>query len=197
VRVPLPILVVGIVVAGCGSGSGTIAETGVDGLVVPTPSPDPADFVDVVDNPWFVLDDALFADGRGRPVERVVLDGPDVAGVPTTAVTLGPATDYFAQDADGNVWWFGRDGEWLAGRGGAEAGLVMPAEPRRGDGYRRAGVPGADLRAVVVSADDDSVLLEVADHLERQRQLFTRGVGLELVETTTGAVVLARDVEGE
>ena len=33
----------------------TIGPSGVDGLTIPTPTPDPADFVDVVDNPWLPL----------------------------------------------------------------------------------------------------------------------------------------------
>ncbi len=44
-----------LVVAGCGSAPGTSPPSGVDQLVIPTPSPDPGDFVPGVDNPWFPL----------------------------------------------------------------------------------------------------------------------------------------------
>ncbi len=37
----------------------------------------------------------------GVPLERTVSDGPDVAGVPTTAVTLGADTDWYAEDVGG------------------------------------------------------------------------------------------------
>ncbi|WP_148614132.1 hypothetical protein [Nocardioides rubriscoriae] len=182
--------------AGCSTGSDPIATAGVDGLVVPTPSPDPVDFVDTIDNPWFVLDDAAYADGAGALVTRVVTDGPDVAGVPTTAVSLAGETDLYAQDTSGNVWWLGREGEWSAGTDGAEAGLVMPARPRVGDGFRRAAVGAEDLRATVVEVDETRVVLEVVTGDEVTQELYTRGVGLELV-STAGDVVLARQAEGE
>lgn len=186
--------------SGCSSFSDPSPSTGVDELVVPTPSADPSDFVDVIDNPWFVLDDAAYADGSGALVERTVAAGPDVAGVPTTAVTLGDATDLFAQDARGNVWWFGHDGPdggWRAGSDDAQAGLVVPAEPRRGDGFRQAEVPDEDLRAEVLEVEDDTMVIGVVDGAEITRTTYTRGIGLELVETDTGEVVLARQVEGE
>ena len=60
--------------------------------------------------------------------------------------------DYYAQDRDGNVWWFGRQGVWDVDVAGAEAGLAMPADPRVGDGWRLALLEGvvedrADRRA--------------------------------------------------
>ena len=62
--------------------------------------------------------------------------------------------DYFAQDRRGNVWWFGREGEWLAGEDGAQAGLAMPATPRLGDGWRAAYEAGVvDVRMTVTSRD--------------------------------------------
>lgn len=184
-------------VTGCSSFSDPAPSTGVDELVVPTPSPDPDDFVGVIDNPWFVLDEAAYADGDGTLVERTVAEGPEVAGVATTAVTLGGATDLYAQDGSGNVWWFGREGEWRAGLDGAEAGLAMPAEPRLGDGFRRAEVPDEDLRATVVELEGSSVLLESVAGSEVTTERYTRGFGLELVETEAGEVVLVRQAEGE
>lgn len=60
-------------------------------------------------------------------------------------------TDWYAQDAGGNVWYFGEDtaeldargrvksteGSWLAGRDGARQGLFMPAHPRVGQSARQ------------------------------------------------------------
>lgn len=112
-------------------------------------------------------------------------------------------TDLYAQDADGNVWWLGHDdpadptGAWVAGEDGAEAGLAMAADPRRGDGYRRAGVPGEDLRAEVVEVDETTVLVETTDGSEVTVERYTRGAGLETIETGTGDVLLARQQEGE
>jgi hypothetical protein len=73
--------------------------------------------------------------------------------------------DYFAQDVDGNVWYFGElsqnfedgvltdlDGSWLAGVDGAQPGIVMPAAPTVGTTYRQEFAPGdAEDAATVVS----------------------------------------------
>jgi hypothetical protein len=58
--------------------------------------------------------------------------------------------DWFAQDVQGNVWYFGElamnfedgmladlDGSWEAGVDGAKPGIVMQASPRVGDVYRQ------------------------------------------------------------
>jgi len=139
--------------AGCGTASPTSPPTGVDELVVPTPSPDPDDFVAEIDNPWFAGDPDA---GRPSGTERV-------AGVEVTVV----GGDYFAQDRRGNVWWFGTVGEWRAGVDGAQAGLAMPAEPRYGDSWRTAYVPGVvEDVAAVTDMDDDTLVLETTSALE-------------------------------
>jgi hypothetical protein len=58
--------------------------------------------------------------------------------------------DYFAQDKDGTVWYFGEDtkeldngqvvsteGTWQAGVKGANAGIFMEANPKVGDAYKQ------------------------------------------------------------
>jgi len=59
--------------------------------------------------------------------------------------------DWYAADNDGNVWYMGEDtatyhpdgsvgghgGSWEAGVHGAEAGLIMPADPSPTDAYRQ------------------------------------------------------------
>ena len=59
--------------------------------------------------------------------------------------------DWYAQDAAGNVWYFGeatkeldsrgrvtsREGSWQDGVAGARAGIFMPAHPRVGRAYRQ------------------------------------------------------------
>ena len=58
--------------------------------------------------------------------------------------------DWYAQDKDGNVWYFGeavgnyKDGKldnyagsWVAGVDGAKPGIIMPANPRIGLTYRQ------------------------------------------------------------
>jgi hypothetical protein len=150
------------VVTGCGTASAPSPPAGVDELVIPTPSPDPDDFVARVDNRWFPLTPGttwtyavLDASGNHRLRVRVADRAREIAGVATTAVVSVErrrrTVDYYAQDRAGNVWWFGHIGPdagtavepWLAGRDGAEAGVAMLATPRVGDGYRRAYLPGA------------------------------------------------------
>lgn len=73
-------------------------------------------------------------------------------------VVVETTADWYAQDVDGNVWYCGEisenfeefdgdetsgpelvdiDGSWKAGRDGAEAGILLPAEPRVGDVFRQ------------------------------------------------------------
>jgi len=152
---------------GCGSASVPSPPSGVDELVIPTPSPAPADFVATVDNPWFPLEPGTtwtyaVEDPAGAHTLTVTAEpGPEVAGVATTArvSTEGShvETDWYAQDDRGNVWWFGRDGSWQAGEDGAEAGLAMADTPRVGDGYRPALAPGVSEDTATVTALDDRV----------------------------------------
>jgi hypothetical protein len=64
--------------------------------------------------------------------------------------------DWYAQDDDGNVWYLGEDtkeyengkvvsteGSWQAGVDGAQAGVIMPADPEVGMTYRQEHLAGA------------------------------------------------------
>ncbi len=178
--VPL-VLSVLVLVAGCGAAGEAnpekIGPRGVDELVVPTPSPDPGDFVRDVDNPLLPLVPGTVwtydvSGSAATDLEVRVEDGREtVAGVSCVVVHTS-ATDaegrvvrqgeaYYAQDTRGNVWLFGEGGErsWRAGEDGAEAGLAMPATPRVGDGFLEERAPGiAEDRASVLSVDDESTV---------------------------------------
>ena len=209
-----------LALGGCGTASPPSRPTGVDELVVPTPSPDPDDFVRGVDNPWFPLPAGAtwsyeatgFPDGAAPTATARVLPGTvDVAGVATTSLerTLPDGTtttDHYAQDREGNVWWFGRDGLWAAGEDGAGAGLAMPAAPRLGDGWRAAYAAGVvDVRATVSTLDEtvstpvgrftDVVAVDTTDAQVPQsgtRSLYARGVGLVEQVALEGPVVELR-----
>lgn len=189
---------------GCGSASEPSEPSGVDGLVIPTPDPDPADFVATVDNPWFpVLPGARWTyevrGGSGPSVTVVAEAGPRIDGVLTTTLVRTSTDsadsaesmvvrDHYAQDRAGNVWWFGREGEWSAGTDGAKAGLAMPATPRFGDGFIRASRASGEITAAVdaVAADPPTglerfgplVVLEVTEGATVTEECFARGVGL-------------------
>lgn len=191
-------LVLTLTLAGCGSVSVDYEETGIDELTVPTPAPDPDDFVGEVDNPWLPLEPGSTwtydVDEGAEDGERTVTVEPSnlrLAGVAVTVVrtetVVGDApavdtTDYYAQDRDGNVWWFGRQGVWDVEVAGAEAGLAMPAAPRVGDGWRRGLLEGvAEDRVTVQSVADDAVVLRAESDLDPgvvEQQVYDRGVGL-------------------
>jgi hypothetical protein len=168
------VAVVAAALAGCGTASDPSPPSGIDQLVIPTPSPDPDDFVAGVDNAWLPLPpgrswtyEVVDTDGAHR-LTVAVADGPQVAGVGTTArvTTEGreTTTDWYAQDEHGNVWWFGRAGAWQAGVDGAEAGLAMPDHPRVGDGFRTAYRRGVVEDVATVTALDGSVTVPAGSY---------------------------------
>ena len=121
---------------------------------------DPADFVPVVDNPYWPLVPGTITVFEGDG-ERIVVEVTDyskvILGVPTTVVrdtayakgkVIEDTFDWYAQDRAGNVWYFGEDtteyengkpvstaGTWTAGVDGALPGIVMLADPQVDDVY--------------------------------------------------------------
>jgi hypothetical protein len=210
----VPLAVVAVLLAtGCGTASEPSPPTGVDGLRIPTPSVDSDDFVTGIDNPWLPLQVGAtweYAVTGGQSGTRTVTthEGPDIEGVATTAVEtvttaeggrVTEVSDFYAQDEAGNVWWFGRLGEWQAGDDGARAGLVMAADPRVGDGYREAYAEGVvDRRAEVLDLDDsrevplgeydDLVTIATTSPLTGRVEhvYYAEGVGPVLLETVEG-----------
>jgi hypothetical protein len=74
------------------------------------------------------------------------------------------AYDFYAQDDNGAVWYFGEDvfnfkdgfiadthGTWIAGKDGPAA-MIMPADPKPGDVYRPENIPGFVFEEVTVKA---------------------------------------------
>ncbi len=121
--------------------------------------------------------------------------------------------DWFAQDSAGNVWYFGEDsteydeqgrpdteGSWEAGVDGAQAGIVMLAKPRVGDGYQQEFSEGvAEDRATVLSLTEsvnvpfgsfaDVLQTEETNPLEpgvAERKYYARGVGPVFEEGVSG-----------
>ncbi len=222
-RVQLALVSLALAATGCGVGApASIDPSGVDGLEVPTPSPDSADFVEGVDNPRLPLSVGSEWTYETTSVSGVIAtvtvtvapETRDIAGVAATAVTTVTAqtegrgdpvigTDYFAQDRAGNVWAFGGPG-WLAGVDDAQAGLVMPARPRVGDGFRReyaAGVAETSSEVLDVAASaqtrldvwDDLVEIRDIDPLAGRldaRRFYATDVGLVLSETAEATTEL-------
>jgi hypothetical protein len=148
-------LVLAVVLAALVVSSGASAQT------------NPQNFVAHVTNPWFPLKPGTtyiyrgVKDGkRTRDVVTVTHRTRTIDGVRTTEVQdrlyeaghLEERTsDWYAQDKQGNVWYFGeataeldknghvtsRGGSWLTGVNGAQAGIYIPGRPRVGDSARQ------------------------------------------------------------
>jgi hypothetical protein len=194
--------------AGC-AGIGQPApydSTGINGLVIPTPSPDADDFVAGVDNPWLPLEpqaawryDVTEAGRSVGTIEAEVAAGTtEVAGLRATALQLTTTIDgeteeetrLYAQDEDGNVWLVGVDPgtgpSWRAGEGGAEAGLAMPARPRLGDGWLTYAVPTLPQASTTVE-DQSREMVQMRSQEEGEadtatRTVYEKGVGLVSIE---------------
>jgi hypothetical protein len=149
------------------------------------PAIDPARFTAVVDNEFLPFLPGMKWVYRGINDEgdeettatEVLPDERTVMGVQVTVVhdvvTVGgviieDTMDWYAQDDQGNVWYFGEDttaydsdgstskeGSWEAGVDGALPGIVMPANPQpAATGYRQEFLKGsAEDMATVVAVD--------------------------------------------
>lgn len=106
-----------------------------------------------------VVRDSVFADGR----------------------IIEDTFDWYAQDNNGNVWYFGEnvtnfeyddegnvttnnDGSWTAGEDGALPGVIMEAEPRAGHSYYQEFAPGNVLDQAKGLATDESVTVPVGTY---------------------------------
>ena len=130
------------------------------------PDIQPADFVAGVDNPYFPLApgttfvyEGQTSDGLERDTFAVTHTSRMIAGVACLEVRdtvtrdgelIEDTLDWFAQDREGNVWYFGEnakqlagglvigvEGSWTAGIDGARPGIAMRARPGVGDFYRQ------------------------------------------------------------
>jgi hypothetical protein len=147
------------------------------------PKIDPAEFSTTIDNPYFPLTPGarwVYESETSQGLERIVVevtdDTRDVMGVRTTVVrdtvtldgvVIEDTFDWYAQDSEGNVWYFGEDtrefengvavnakGAWEAGIDGAQPGIVMKADPKVGDRYRQEYYKGeAEDEAKVLALD--------------------------------------------
>ena len=143
---------------------------------------DPADFTTEIDNPYWPI-------SRGKrwvytsEDERIVVTRTNrkktVEGIDAVVLTdivtqrngggdyVEVTKDWYAQDADGNVWYLGEDtkeyengrvastaGSWEHGVDGAYAGIIVPADPKPGLEYRQEYYKGeAEDVAKVLSLD--------------------------------------------
>ena len=149
---------------------------------------DPAHFVRYVTNPFFPLKPGTtyYYTGTkdGVPISNktyVTHTTKRILGVRCTVVhdqayeegvLVEDTFDWYAQDDQGNVWYFGEatkeldpngkvistEGSWEAGVNNAKPGIIMKAHPRVGDRYRQEFSPGvAEDMAQVLRLDKDEL----------------------------------------
>ena len=154
----------------------------MDAAVPYQPRIDPADFVDVIDNPYWPLTPGTSYqfESPGQQTKVVVTsERRTVMGVSTVVVSdkvfadgklSEDTSDWYAQDRAGNVWYFGEatlsyeddpagdpTGSWEAGVDGAQPGVVMLAHPLGGDVYRQEFYAGQAEDLALVRYDNGSI----------------------------------------
>jgi hypothetical protein len=192
---------------------------------------DPADFTIQIDNPYFPLPvgaqwvvrvtnqegsvqrQVITVTNETKPIAdgvtaRVVSDVVNEGGKPVEITK-----DWYAQDKEGNVWYFGEDtteihpngkrdssGSFEAGVDGADAGIAMLAHPTVGQTYREEYYAGhAEDRSRVLALDQqaevpsghfrDVILTEDYTPVEPnvlELKMYAPGIGQVLAQTVSG-----------
>lgn len=192
---------------------------------------DPAGFTAGSDHPYFPLEPGTQwkfreIDEKGAVVDvvvtvssetREIANGIEAAVVRDTVTEDGEliedTLDWYAQDADGNVWYLGedtaefedgkltsREGAWEADVDGALPGIIMPADPAVGMSYRQEYYAGkaedngevlaVDQQAEVPAGHFDDVLM-TADTIALEPdiledKLYAPGVGVVMALGISG-----------
>jgi hypothetical protein len=146
-----------VLVAGCASSSSQEEDKAY------TPHINPADFTTTIDNEYFPMKPGttfVYEGGGAEHSEMTVThDTKKVMGVECVVVEdiewegdmlIERTYDWFAQDKEGTVWYFGEDtkeyengkvvstkGSWEAGVDAAKPGIIMQAHPKVGQSYRQ------------------------------------------------------------
>ncbi len=191
---------------------------------------DPADFTAEIDNPWWPMPVGrtwVFretdADGAVQRIVVTVTDrttrimGIDARVVHDVVTEAGRPVevteDWYAQDRRGNVWYMGEStreyengvptttaGSWRGGVGGAQPGVVMPADPVPGLAYRQEYLAGeaedrasvlrnAERLTVPAGSFDDVVVTEDTTPLDPglvEHKFYARRVGPIAARTISG-----------
>lgn len=151
------------------------ATTTIESRVIDNPDIGPGDFSNPteVNNEYYPVSElthvVMLGEDEGEPLRVEVTLLPDTKTIEwgdgeTETVTaqfialsddeiVERTDDWFAQDDDGNVWYFGEavenyedgvladtDGSWIAGSDGPP-GLIMPADPQVGDLFHSENIP--------------------------------------------------------
>ena len=231
------VLIVSATACGGGSSQSTGTSVGTTGAASPSlpqgdepVTLDPAEFTTKIDNPYWPMKVGsrwvyreTDAEGAVTRVEVTVTDQTKtITGIESVVVhdivtedgeVKEDTLDWYAQDADGNIWYMGEDtkeyengkvsstkGSWEAGVDGAQAGIIVPAHPKPGLSYREeyykgeaedaADVLSLNARAKVPFGTFDHVLqtrnVTPLDADLVEEKFYARGVGMVLAITVSG-----------
>jgi hypothetical protein len=190
---------------------------------------DPAEFTTEIDNPYWPMSPGsrwvyseTDEDGEHRIVVTVTertkttADGVEarvVRDVVSNGELIEVTDDWYAQDSEGNVWYLGEDtaeyengkvvtrrGSFEAGVDGAQAGIIMPADPQPGMTYRQEYYEGkAEDRGEVLALGQmaeapaghfkDTALINDTNPLEpkvSELKFYAPGVGPVLAVSVSG-----------
>ena len=181
-----------------------------------SPHIDPAEFTTKIDNEYFPMKPGttFLYKGKGERDEMSVThQTKKVMGVECVVVDdrawedgklIEQTYDWFAQDKEGTVWYFGEDtkeyengkvtstkGSWEAGVDGAKPGIIMQAHPKVGQVYHQEYYPGEAMDMAKVLSLDASVRVSYGsfDHVIEtkewtplqpvfyEKKYYVRGVG--------------------
>jgi hypothetical protein len=221
-----------LVACGGSSGESSTAQSGT-GTLPQSSEPsnlNPADFSTQIDNPYWpmpvgarwevrvtnpegeLLHEVITVENR----TKLIADGITARVVHDVVYDHGKASeitdDWYAQDSEGNVWYFGEDtasiqngkrdtsGSFEAGRDGADAGIAMPAHPSVGLTYREEYYARhAEDRSEVLALDQQveapaghftgAILTDDTSPIEptiSEYKLYARGVGPVVAVSVSG-----------
>jgi hypothetical protein len=160
------IAVLAALACGCGSSHDESASSLAPVQGHYAPAIDAKNFVSTIDNPYWPLKPGTgfhFQGFKGTAEQKddeiVTHQTKRILGIDAVAVRdtvsqhghrIERTLDYYAQDKQGNVWYMGEDSfelqhghfvkasdSWLSGVNGAQPGIIMPADPKKGDRYRQ------------------------------------------------------------
>jgi hypothetical protein len=220
--IPAGLLLTGVAVA-----SAAHATHRADHLATPR-RPPASDFSTHIDNQWFPLKPGTRYVYTGvkngtpsRDVMTVTHQTKTIDGVRCVAVDdrlylrgrLGErTTDWYSQDSQGNVWYFGEntaeldaqghvtstEGTWTTGVHGAKAGIYMPAHPHVGQAAQQEYYKGhaSDQFKVIglfgtvnAPGTKNALLTQETTPLEPgtvDHKMYVRGIGTVLEQTQKG-----------
>jgi hypothetical protein len=224
--------------AGCGSSGGNTTQAAAQSGTNTFPQSsepsnlNPADFSTTIDNPYWPMPVGAtwhvhVSNPQGESLQETITvenktkkiaDGVTARVVHDVVYTNGKPSeitdDWYAQDKDGNIWYFGENttsidldtgkkdssGSFEAGKNGADAGIAMAAHPSVGLTYREEYYKGhAEDRTKVLALDQQveapaghftgAILTDDYSPLEptvSEYKLYAKGVGPVVAVSVSG-----------